>query len=82
MCHHCGHVERKPNHCPRCGEVDALVACGPGVERIAEEVAALFPDARRLVLSSDMAGGTERLRQELDAVARGAPSAPSSSSSR
>ena len=71
MCHHCGHVERKPGHCPRCGEVDALVACGPGVERIAEEAAALFPDARQLVLSSDMPGGTERLRQELDAVARG-----------
>ena len=71
MCHHCGHIERKPDHCPRCGEVDALVACGPGVERIAEEAAALFPDARQLVLSSDMPGGTERLRQELDAVARG-----------
>lgn len=71
MCHHCGHMERKPDHCPRCGEVDALVACGPGVERIAEEAAALFPDARQLVLSSDMPGGTERLRQELDAVARG-----------
>ncbi len=71
VCHLCGHVERKPDHCPRCGEVDALVACGPGVERIAEEVATLFPDARRLVLSSDMPGGTERLRQELDGIARG-----------
>ncbi len=71
VCHLCGHVERKPDHCPRCGEVDALVACGPGVERIAEEVAALFPEARRLVLSSDMPGGTERLRQELDGIARG-----------
>ena len=71
VCHLCGHVERKPDHCPRCGEVDALVACGPGVERIAEEVATLFPEARRLVLSSDMPGGTERLRQELDGIARG-----------
>ena len=71
VCHICGHVERKPDHCPRCGTVDALVACGPGVERIAEEVGTLFPEARRLVLSSDMPGGTERLRRELDAVARG-----------
>jgi len=71
LCHHCGHVERKPGHCPRCGEVDALVACGPGVERIAEEAAALFPDARRLVLSSDAPGGTERLRQDLAAIAQG-----------
>ena len=43
VCHLCGNIERKPDHCPRCGEVDALVACGPGVERIAEEVATLFP---------------------------------------
>lgn len=71
VCHLCGNIERKPDHCPRCGEVDALVACGPGVERIAEEVATLFPEARQLVLSSDMPGGTERLRRELDAVAKG-----------
>ena len=70
VCHLCGHVERRPEHCPNCGEVDALVACGPGVERIAEEAAVLFPEARILVLSSDFPGGTERLRQELQRVAR------------
>lgn len=71
MCHHCGHLERKPDACPACGTEDSLTACGPGVERIAEEVAEIFPDARRIVLSSDMPGGTERLRRELDAVAQG-----------
>ncbi len=71
VCHHCGHVERRPDHCPACGEVDALVACGPGVERIAEEASALFPEARTLVLSSDFPGGTAKLREELDAVTRG-----------
>jgi primosomal protein N' (replication factor Y) len=71
VCHHCGHSERIPPACPACGSDDELVACGPGVERIAEEVAALFPDARRIVLSSDFPGGTERLRAELDAVSRG-----------
>ncbi|MBU3730924.1 MAG: primosomal protein N' [Beijerinckiaceae bacterium] len=71
MCHHCGHLERKPDACPACGAEDSLTACGPGVERIAEEVAEIFPDARRIVLSSDMPGGTERLRRELDAVAQG-----------
>ncbi len=70
VCHHCGHVERRPDHCPGCGEVDSLAACGPGVERIAEEAAAVFPDARILVLSSDFPGGTERLREELAAVQR------------
>lgn len=71
VCHQCGHSERRPDHCPGCGEVDSLVACGPGVERVAEEAAALFPDARRLVLSSDMPGGTRRLKLELEAVANG-----------
>ena len=71
VCHHCGHAERVPETCPACGSVESVAACGPGVERIAEEVATLFPDARRIVLSSDFPGGTERLRRELAAVAAG-----------
>ena len=72
VCHHCGHIERKPEICPACEGVDQLMACGPGIERLAEETAELFPDARILVLSSDFPGGTERLRSELEAVAKGA----------
>ena len=72
VCHHCGHNEPRPNACPICHEADTLTPCGPGVERVAEEAELLFPDARRLVLSSDTAGGVERLRAELDAVAQGA----------
>jgi primosomal protein N' (replication factor Y) (superfamily II helicase) len=53
QCHHCGHQTPPPRACPECHEEDALVACGPGVERIADEVAALFPDARRAVITSD-----------------------------
>lgn len=71
VCHHCGHVERTPHACISCGSVDSLVPCGPGVERIAEEVAETFPDKRSIVLSSDMPGGTERLRSELAAIAAG-----------
>ena len=71
ICHHCGHTERRPDACPACGEVDALVPAGPGVERLAEEVAALFPGVPAITLSSDLAGGSERMRKELDAVAAG-----------
>ena len=71
MCHHCGHSERKPDACPACGTLDHLVACGPGVERIAEEVVGHFPDARTIVLSSDLLGGVRRLRLELEAVTKG-----------
>jgi primosomal protein N' (replication factor Y) len=71
-CHHCGHIERRPEACPVCEEVDALAACGPGVERLAEEAALRFPDARSIVLSSDFPGGAERIRREIEEIARGA----------
>lgn len=45
QCHHCGHREAPPVACPSCGaDKEKLVACGPGVERIEEEVRALFPE--------------------------------------
>jgi primosomal protein N' (replication factor Y) len=53
QCHHCGHTMPPPRACPECNEEDALVACGPGVERIADEVAALFPEARTAIVTSD-----------------------------
>ena len=71
MCHQCGYHEPVPEACPECGTLDHLVACGPGVERIAEEAEALFPKARIIVLSSDMAGGVKRLRLELEAISKG-----------
>src|SRR4029079_1372 len=46
-------VMAAPTACPECGEEDSLVACGPGVERIADEVTALFPEARTAIVTSD-----------------------------
>ncbi|TYC79978.1 primosomal protein N' [Stappia sp. BW2] len=71
VCHHCGHQEPVPKACPSCQSVDSLVACGPGVERIAEEVSERFPQARVLVLSSDIAGGPDRLKREMKIVEEG-----------
>ncbi len=71
LCHHCGHSERRPDHCPNCGDSESLVAVGPGVERLAEEVAARFPGARTILMSSDIVGGVERLRQELASIEKG-----------
>ena len=59
-CHHCGHVMPPPRACPECGEEDSLVACGPGVERIADEVAELFPDARTAIVTSDTIWSPQR----------------------
>jgi len=52
-CHHCGHVIPTPRACPECDAEDSLVACGPGVERIADEATALFPDAKVAIVTSD-----------------------------
>ena len=71
VCHHCGHTVPRPEACPSCGTLDSLVACGPGVERIAEEMQTLLPDKRTVVLSSDIGGGVQRLRAEFEAVAKG-----------
>ena len=53
QCHHCGYTMPVPTECPQCHENGVLVACGPGVERIAEEVATLFPNAKVAQITSD-----------------------------
>src|SRR3546814_12963349 len=52
-CHHCGHVMPPPRLCPECEDEDSLVACGPGVERVADEVKLRFPEARTAIVTSD-----------------------------
>ncbi|MES2754100.1 MAG: primosomal protein N' [Pseudomonadota bacterium] len=52
-CHHCGHMEPTPRVCPACDNEDTLVPIGPGVERIADEVRALFPQANTAIVTSD-----------------------------
>ena len=59
-CHHCGFETQVPSACPECGEPDCLVACGPGVERIADEVADLFPEARVAIATSDTLNSPEK----------------------
>jgi primosomal protein N' (replication factor Y) len=71
VCHHCGFAMPHPAACPKCQAQNSFVACGPGVERLEEEVRALFPESRVLVLSSDLVATVERLREELNDVARG-----------
>jgi primosomal protein N' (replication factor Y) len=59
-CHHCGHETPPPPACPECGTPDCMVACGPGVERIADEVAELMPEARVAVATSDTLNTPDR----------------------
>ncbi|MEM0921646.1 MAG: primosomal protein N' [Pseudomonadota bacterium] len=71
LCHQCGHTDRMPRACPACGRDDRISAIGPGVERLAEEAAALFKGARIEVLSSDLAESPADLKTRLAAIAEG-----------
>ena len=53
QCHHCGYTAPLPKSCPSCEAEERFAACGPGVERLAEEVGDKFPDARYEIMSSD-----------------------------
>ena len=71
VCHHCGFSMPPPAECPNCHATESFAPIGPGVERLEQEAAELFPGARILVLSSDLVESIERLRDELDDVAQG-----------
>jgi len=67
-CHHCDHRQAVPDACPSCEAEETLVACGPGIERLAEEVAARFPDARAAVMTSDTIHGPVAAAEVVDAM--------------
>ncbi|MGB4056884.1 MAG: primosomal protein N' [Alphaproteobacteria bacterium] len=68
QCHHCGYYTKPPKNCPECGDVDCLAVCGPGVERIIEEVKEFFPEARTVLMASDTADTHEKLKAMLDDI--------------
>ena len=67
-CHHCGHEVPVPEACPECGTPDCLVACGPGVERIADEVAERFPEARVALVTSDTLNTPAKIAEFVEAA--------------
>jgi len=71
VCHLTGFSMPRPKRCPHCQAEDSLVSVGPGVERIAEEAARLFPDARLAVFSSDTVGGAAQARALVEAMTAG-----------
>ncbi|HCQ71673.1 MAG TPA: primosomal protein N' [Rhodospirillaceae bacterium] len=70
QCHHCGFGVSVPKQCPSCSDEGSLVPCGPGVERIEEEVRQSFPDARVMVLASDTTDSQDELRTLLERIRR------------
>ena len=71
VCHQCGDSRPIPTACPSCGVEGRLAAIGPGVERIAEEVAVRFPGAKATVLSSDLFQSARALKDTIAQIASG-----------
>lgn len=71
QCHHCGFSQKMPNICPSCNDEGSFAACGPGVERIQEEVQELLPEARTLVLASDITGSANMIRSAVTQIEKG-----------
>ncbi|MGY9031654.1 MAG: primosomal protein N' [Rhodobacterales bacterium] len=71
MCHQCGETKPMPKVCPHCDAEDKLSAVGPGVERMGEEITALFPDARVAVLSSDLYGSARAMKAHIEQISQG-----------
>ncbi|MGA0616676.1 primosomal protein N' [Paracoccus sp. KR1-242] len=71
VCHQCGETKPIPVACPSCGVEGRMTAIGPGVERLAEEVAERFPDARATVLSSDLFHSARALKEAIAQISAG-----------
>ncbi len=71
VCHHCGYMRDIPKCCPECHSENGLTACGPGVERIAEEVKYRFPLAKTKVLSSDFVTNFKEVQQVIKEMEEG-----------
>ena len=71
MCHQCGETKPMPTACPHCKSEGTMAPIGPGVERLAEEATAVFPDARIAILSSDLAQSARAIRARIEEIASG-----------
>ncbi|WP_406648577.1 primosomal protein N' [Aliisedimentitalea scapharcae] len=71
MCHQCGETKPLPEECPSCHVAGKMAAVGPGIERLGEEAAGVFPEARIAVLSSDLFGSARALKQRIEEIAAG-----------
>jgi primosomal protein N' (replication factor Y) len=65
-CHHCEYAAAVPKTCSKCG-AESLKPIGLGTERIEQEAAMLFPEARILRMDSD----SLRRRGELERMLQG-----------
>lgn len=67
-CHQCGIQKAVPKNCPECKEVDSLISCGPGVERLTEEVQKFLPSAKILLMTKDTIKSTKDAQNAIERI--------------
>jgi len=70
-CHHCGYSTKTPDICPECEEEESLTACGPGIERLAEELKMFLPEAKPLILASDLTNSPKAIASAITQITDG-----------
>jgi primosomal protein N' (replication factor Y) len=71
-CHHCGHHERVPDACPRCG-AQALVPQGQGTERLEEALVERYPGVPVLRVDRDSTRQRDGFSRLFERLAAGGP---------
>lgn len=70
MCHYCGHSRSYTDICPECGEKSVTYA-GFGTQKIEDELADIFPNARILRMDADTTMARYSYQEKLTAFANG-----------
>ena len=70
MCHYCGHSRPYTDVCPECGEKSVTYA-GFGTQKIEDELADIFPNARILRMDADTTMARYSYQEKLTAFANG-----------
>lgn len=67
ICHHCNYTTALPESCPICLSQN-FAACGPGVERVAEEIEKSFPSARIMTVTRDDFSNDEKIQEVIKTI--------------
>ena len=70
MCHYCGYSEPFTTKCPECGSENVRYS-GFGTQKIEDELAAMFPEARVLRMDADSTMSRHAHEEKLNAFAAG-----------
>lgn len=71
ICHQCGYHQAQENSCKSCNASGSMITYGVGIEKLAEEVRELLPEAKTLTISSDSIShvkDAEKLLKEIAAL--------------